>query len=127
MDLANVAGLKRLGRLREDVGYVYFLVKDDQVIYVGQTRTPVHSRVWHHQTYTGGSYRSVPGTRKKEFVCVQKDFDDAFYIEVDVHDLKAVENYFIDTFKPLLNRTKNVILPGHMSMVIEKYQLEEDR
>lgn len=108
--LSHIPGISHLGRLKEEVGYIYFLLKNGEVVYVGQTRNPVHSRVWHHQTYTGGRDRLIPGTRRREFVSDQKDFDDCWFFEVELHQLDTAEAHYIEYFKPHYNKTKPQVL-----------------
>jgi len=61
---------------------VYFLIKDDEIIYVGQSRNII--------------YRIGVHSRKVEF-------DSFSYIEVDEELLSIVEQSFIKRFNPRLN------------------------
>lgn len=60
-------------------GRVYFLIREDKVIYVGQTIKLAH-RIEDH--------------------CRAFVFDQAFYFEVKVEDLGKVEKAFIHHFRP---------------------------
>ena len=80
--LSFVRGIEELD---EQAGYVYFLVRDDQVVYVGQT-TKLRSRIKTHRKMKG--------------------FDQVFYIHVNKADLNAVETKWIRHFDPPLNGTE---------------------
>jgi predicted DNA-binding transcriptional regulator AlpA len=67
---------------------VYFLVKDDRVVYVGKALN-VAVRVEQHA-------RGTNGTPKKEF-------DRVLYLPVDPERLSSAEAYFIRLLKPVLN------------------------
>ena len=66
--------------------YVYFLLKEEVVVYVGQTTAPWPSRILQH-------------LNEKE-----KDFDDVWYLEVDNPSMSEIEKAFIKMFRPKYNR-----------------------
>jgi hypothetical protein len=66
--------------------YVYFLLKDSEVVYVGQSSAPWPTRILQHI--------------KEE----TKSFDDVWYLEVDRRSLSEVEQSYIRKFSPIYNR-----------------------
>ena len=60
---------------------IYFLIKDNKIIYVGQSKFGV-SRIYGHR---------------------DKDFDSFSYIEVDVNELDEREAFYIVELSPILN------------------------
>ncbi len=68
--------------------YVYFLLHEEQVVYVGQTTAPWPARIQQHMKE--GSKR----------------FDDVWYLEVDRPSLNQAERAFIGRFQPVYNRTR---------------------
>jgi hypothetical protein len=81
--LKNVRHVKKLEVI--EPSHVYFLLKNNQVVYVGQTNTAWPQRILSHI---------------KEGV---KDFDDVWYLEVDASSLNVVEKEYIRKFKPKHN------------------------
>ncbi|MFN7883090.1 MAG: GIY-YIG nuclease family protein [bacterium] len=69
---------------------IYFLIKDDRCVYVGQSKN-VHVRVREHRT------------RNSAF----KDFDSYSYLSIPDGDLDEVEAYYIRELKPVLNMAFN--------------------
>ena len=68
--------------------HIYFLTKNDVVVYVGQSEKPIGQRIGNHAQ-----------DRKKEF-------DGAYTLKVDRKDqLSIVEGFFINKLSPLYNKT----------------------
>lgn len=63
---------------------IYFLIKDDKIVYVGQSSTG-YKRIFDHN---------------------KKDYDSFFVLEINQEHLNAVESLYIDYFKPCLNTQK---------------------
>ena len=76
---------------------VYFLVKDNVVVYVGQSKVTL-ARIGTH--YAEG----------------YKDFDRVYYLPTPPSDLLRVEGEFIKSLDPVLNRTKNWKPPEDMGI-----------
>ena len=68
---------------------VYFLVKDNSVVYVGQSEKFMGSRIGVH----GHGNREGP----------PKDFDRVFFLPIPKNQLLDVERHFIKAIKPKLN------------------------
>lgn len=66
---------------------IYFLIKHDEVVYVGQSTT-IHSRVLTHRA-------------------CWKDFDSYTYIPCAIDQLNDLERYYIRLLKPCLNIAGN--------------------
>lgn len=64
---------------------VYFLLHNNKVVYVGQTRSE-----W-------------PG-RIREHLKTDKNFDQVYYIQVRRHEVDSLERYYIKKFKPKYNK-----------------------
>lgn len=65
--------------------HVYFLLKEGEVVYVGQTGSAWPNRIENHVRDEG------------------KDFDDVWYVEVDRESMDEVEAHYIAFFRPPLN------------------------
>lgn len=78
---------------------VYFLVENNEVVYVGQS-TDIASRIRKHQS--------------------DKFFNKVFYIECRKERLNEIENYFIISFNPEYNRTHNAVI------AINKFRLHNN-
>lgn len=68
--------------------HVYFLLREGEVVYVGQTAAPWPSRILTHLKNPG------------------KTFDDVWCLEVDYPSLNDVERHFIREFDPVYNRRR---------------------
>ena len=66
---------------------IYFLIKNNEVVYVGQSKNGI-SRIFFHK-YT------------------KKDFDNLYFINCKEKELSTLENYYITKYKPLYNKTLN--------------------
>lgn len=66
--------------------YVYFLLKDSEVVYVGQSSAPWPGRILQH------------------LKDATKSFDDVWYLEVDHGSLNQVEQTYIRKLRPIYNR-----------------------
>jgi len=79
---------------------VYFLIKDEEIVYVGQS-VNIFSRIGAHETL--------------------KDFDTFTYIECDKSELNIIEAKYIVKFKPKYNFSSlgNLILPVPKHLVFE--------
>lgn len=66
-------------------GLIYFLIKNEEVVYVGQTHNGFY-RVYEH---------------------TDKDYDIAYYIDYDVDDLDKVEGEYIIKYQPKYNKMLN--------------------
>jgi hypothetical protein len=62
---------------------VYFLIKDEQIVYIGKTKKGF-KRVFEHR----------------------KDFDNFSYIEVPESLLDTIETLYIERYKPIMNTNK---------------------
>lgn len=85
--LKNIKYLKRI-----DISqpcYVYFLLKDSNVVYVGQTSSAWPLRILQH-------YKDET-----------KKFDDVWFIETDKTSLNWIEQKYINEFKPIYNKSNN--------------------
>lgn len=76
---AIVAGSQPYG----DSPGIYFLVRQGEVVYVGQSIN-VHARVWQHKQ-------------------ARKDFDAFTYVKCERDSLDALESLYIHTLRPRLN------------------------
>jgi hypothetical protein len=65
---------------------VYFLIKNDEIVYVGQS-VNIYIRIREHKSF---------------------DFDKVFILPYDVEFLNDAEKYFIDKFSPVLNKRPGV-------------------
>lgn len=81
--LRHIRHIKRL-QISEP-SYIYFLLKESKVVYVGQTCAPWPGRILQHLRANA------------------KTFDDVWYLESDRVSLDAIEKRFIDEFKPIYN------------------------
>lgn len=84
--LKNIRHVKRL-EITEP-SFVYFLLMEEEVVYVGQTTSPWPARILQH------------------LKSGDKEFDDVWYLEVDRPSVSQVEAEFIRKFQPKYNRTK---------------------
>lgn len=66
--------------------YVYFLLKDSEVVYVGQSSAPWPGRILQH------------------LKDATKSFDDVWYLEVDHGSLSQIEQAYIRKLRPFYNR-----------------------
>ena len=78
--------IRGLAELDEGMGYVYFLISDEKVLYVGKT-FGIHGRIRTHRR--------------------SKKFDQVFYILVPKADLLKIEREWIHKLHPPLNMTEN--------------------
>lgn len=83
-EIAGVEGLAQLGAIR--LGYVYFLVREGRVVYVGQTRVGWPARIEQHAADPN------------------KDFDDVWFIRCPMESLDEVEGRYIREIRPEYNR-----------------------
>lgn len=67
---------------------VYFLIRDDQIVYVGSSAWP-GKRVWTHSR------------------CRKKSFSDAVFVPVPENVMLAEEAYWIRTIRPVHNGVHN--------------------
>lgn len=81
--LADVGPVRRLNPVHPCI--VYFLLRQGEVVYVGQTSSAWPERIATHLN---------EGT---------KDFDDVWYLEVERRELSAVEAFYIRHFQPEYN------------------------
>ena len=81
MSICNVLGLAQIPNNSYQPG-VYFLCKDDEVIYVGQS-VSIHGRIQSHKQH--------------------KDFDRAYLLPIPESELDEIESAFIHFLKPPLN------------------------
>lgn len=81
--ISNITGLTELTHMLYPSG-VYFLVQDDEVVYVGQSINPL-SRISTHIKEKAGK------------------FDKSYFLAVPKHMLDAVEGGFINLLNPKLN------------------------
>ncbi len=80
--LRDIPGITELN---QQWGYIYFLVDDDEVVYVGQTTQSLFKRIDQHRT--------------------TKYFDRIYSITVLRSELNTVETHWIRTIKPKYNKT----------------------
>ena len=84
--------MKSMKRFKIPKGsYVYFLVSDDKIVYIGQSKWMIF-RIGCHQMGL------CNGTDKKEF-------DEVYYMKVSEKDIDEVEKFYIDFFRPYYNAT----------------------
>jgi hypothetical protein len=82
IDLFNKAGKDKLFELKES-GYIYFLIKDNKVVYIGQTYTLATKRPYAHN---------------------DKTYDKIMVYEVnDKSQLNSLESYLIYKYNPFYN------------------------
>lgn len=74
----------------KDICGIYFLMKDDEIVYVGQSQS-IYSRLYSHN---------------KD---INKKFDKYYYTEVSNNELDDKESEYIFKFNPIYNK----ILPEH--------------
>ena len=91
-----VSMLKWQAKLQEYEGHllppcVYFLIKDDELVYIGQT------------TNLAGR---IDGHRKGSKATPKKEFDRVLFIECDRQLLTEKEGYFIWKLNPCLNKNR---------------------
>jgi hypothetical protein len=84
--LRGIGGLREADPTFFGTGFVYFLVRNGVVVYVGQTRHLL-TRIGRHKGW---------GAKK---------FDRVLYIETDISSLDHVERSFIEQLDPIYNRT----------------------
>lgn len=85
-ELGQVSGIRRLEISDEtQPGYVYFLISQGKVVYVGQTSDLWPNRIYSHLNEG------------------MKEFDDVWYLMCDVPDLNATEKHFITLLEPKYN------------------------
>lgn len=65
---------------------VYFLIREEEIVYVGQSNN-IHARISYHMQ------------------CTNKKFDSFSYINVPLERLNNVESHYIEKFEPEYNRT----------------------
>jgi excinuclease UvrABC nuclease subunit len=87
--------------LTNDPGYIYFLIKDDRVMYVGQT--------------------VCFDSRFKDHLTSEKVFDRYAFITTERAELDEVEALYIHTLQPSLNRK----MPSNKTVNISKRKLLE--
>ncbi len=87
------SGCKKIERLRET--FVYFLLKDEEVIYVGQTKA-------------GISRLSAHG---------DKDYDEIYVMYCDDSELDYLEDKYITKYKPKYNKQPNYYMNISMQRV----------
>lgn len=80
---SEVVQSSKLADFDSNIGFIYFLIKQKEIVYVGQTINLLN-RIKSH---------------KKE-----KDFDSYAFVEVDEYDLDEMELAYIIEFKPELNK-----------------------
>lgn len=85
--LIKIEGIRRLDVDEIEPCYVYFLLKGDAVVYVGQTSAPWPQRIRDHI---------------KEGA---KEFDDVWYVKVDPLSLNKTEERYIRMLQPKYNKT----------------------
>lgn len=85
--LSDVEGLHHEKMPADMIGFVYFLVRDDVVVYVGETDQ------WHPTCRIKSHFRD-------------KDFDSVYYLKVVSADRKKIESEYIAKFNPEYNRKK---------------------
>ena len=88
----KVKDLKEIGNLEEIVlrktePHVYFLTKNDEVVYVGQSSNKIGNRILDHARQN------------------KKEFDSAYALRVENREqLNIIEGFFINKFSPLYNK-----------------------
>lgn len=92
-------GCKKIERLRET--FIYFLLKDGEVIYVGQTKA-------------GISRLSAHG---------DKDYDEIYVMYCDDSELDCLEDKYITKYRPKYNRQPNFVM--NVSLQRVKKRLRE--
>jgi hypothetical protein len=82
-----LSGVRGLRQMKSDdfPCFVYFLLKNEEVVYVGQTSKPWPLRILDH------------------IEAGQKDFDDVWFTPVDRQSINAVERAYIRQFRPKHN------------------------
>lgn len=83
----NLVNLEELKRIRDELCVycgIYFLFKDDDIVYIGQS-VNIHQRVTTHKNNQ------------------QKDFDSYSYVLCDKEDLMMYETAYLIKFKPKYN------------------------
>ena len=79
--------------------FIYFLIKQEEVVYVGQT-TKGLLRVYQHH--------------------YNKDFDDIYIIECNSEDLDKYESYYIFKYEPIYNNNPNYLRSCSIGNLIKK-------
>lgn len=80
---------------------IYFLIKNKEIVYVGQT-TNLFNRLGHHQQKHINTTTKVMHSQIKKSRTI--DFDSFSYIECDKNDLDRLEGFYIFALLPKLNR-----------------------
>lgn len=84
---------------KDECRFIYFLIDDDEIVYVGQTKNALSERLMHHEK----KYRQ---------------FDRVERIEVKAKYADIVESCYIHSIRPKYNG--NVIHKGSVKQEIEK-------
>lgn len=93
---------------------VYFLIKDREIIYVGQS-VDILSRIdTHRANPSPRSYPWCPSTLP------EKDFDSFAFIEIEETDLNVVERFYILVFNPRCN-VASYKLKNYRDMLEERF------
>jgi excinuclease UvrABC nuclease subunit len=92
MDINEIASIKKdvsiLQPPRNSI--IYFLFKNDEIVYVGQSKTGTN-RIWQH-------------TRNDRYID-KKDFNFYSFIPCEENTLNETEAYYIIKFKPKYNKS----------------------
>lgn len=88
----TMAQIMRLPRLlpNQSMSGIYFLFKDGECIYIGQSRQ-VYVRVREHRTTKGPT----------------RAFDSYSWVRCDIENLDRIEQWYIEKFSPIYNTTWN--------------------
>ena len=114
--LSKILGIKEFKF--NDLGtYIYFLVKDNVVVYVGKT-TNLISRYEAHKKREATRTMWVDG-RIKKIESQLKEFDDFHYFHISERDLDEKEKYYIKRFLPKYN-TCHVSIKARKEVAYEK-------
>lgn len=79
--------------------FIYFLLQDDEVVYVGQTKRGL-ARVYHHMR--------------------DKRFNKIYIIECDISELDYWETFYMFKYKPIYNKKPNPICTFSIKKIVNK-------
>jgi len=84
--LNSIPDIKRYSIADRLWGYIYFIISENKVIYVGKTKNDINSRLIEFKK-----------SRKRKY-------DEVYYIIRHPKDLDATELYYINEFQPEYNK-----------------------
>ena len=115
--LSKILGIKEFKF--NDLGtYIYFLVKDNVVVYVGKT-TNLISRYNAHKKPETPNKMWVDDDSMETIESQLKEFDDFHYFHISERDLDEKEKYYIKRFLPKYN-TCHVSIKARKEVAYEK-------